>query len=609
MMIAMDILSTLLIIYMILFFLNAAFACYLWARYRTRLYKMLVGVWTLTLLNFFLQHLFLDSELGSVLSFASYILVVYCLCSILAQVSSLEFKFRYFFIFFVVGVSLSCIFYVLSLSFAVIALPTALAVAVPQLYFALNKLVRYPNKGTELSNFFAVLLLISGVHFLDFPFLRPLEEFAVFGYGVILVFSMGFAALLPTILGRYHADELSSQLMSEIEKRRTTEQELADALEQAKRLADVKSEFLANMSHEIRTPLNVIVGLNELMSRTPLNEDQRAFCDNTTEATTTLLGIINNILSLSKLESGTVPLNKQEISSAEFLAETLKYYENKNLAGIEVCGNLIGPVPHRIIIDKVKVQQIIFNLVNNAIKYSESNIVSLTIQYEPSPKVGQGKLTLTVSDQGIGISPEITEKLFDRYSQQHLSQGGYGLGLAIVKELIYLMDGTIVVESEINKGTCFRCEIPVHVGEECFSPIPPEIGEMADKSKIYLEKPVEEKSILIVEDDTLSRKIYTKLLQGEGYVCEAAATGTEALRYLKQKKFSLVLSDIQLPDFSGFDIISELQQRNDPTPVIIFSAFAFDEDVHLALERGATDYLRKPSSVEEIKSKIEACIA
>ena len=375
----MNTLQVLLSIYSALLLINTVFSIQLWLTYRDRVYWLLIGVWAFTLINFVLQSLSLHSVMGSIIGFSSYIFAAYCLCRILARISAIPFSFNTYWMLYAIGITLSITLQLMDYAFALAALPVAIALAAPQISFALKKLLKHRQSGIALSNTFALILLLNGLHFLDYPFLRPNLDFAVFGYAIVIAFSMVLAILLPCITGSYHYNKLNTQLVEEVEHRKRTEQQLADALTEAETVTEIKSRFLVNMSHEIRTPLNGVIGLNDLMKHTPLNEKQRRYCDGIDASSDHLLTILNNVLSLAKLESGATPINNEVFSPHNLAKEIIAYYQ-QHQESCSIHYEVIEPMPETLISDKGKLCQIVYNLINNAIKYSGGDFIGFSMR-------------------------------------------------------------------------------------------------------------------------------------------------------------------------------------------------------------------------------------
>jgi signal transduction histidine kinase len=596
-------LSTLLFIYVILLSLNMAFAIQLWRAYSTPPYKTLVAIWLCTTLNFLLQGIFSESISGSLLTFPTYIVVVYYTCSLLAQVSSMPFNFKPFGLAFGASLLISGGLYWQVDSFTLIALPVAITIAAPQLAFALKKLLYYRHTGTQFSNSFAVLLLCNGLHFLDYPFLRPLPAMAIFGFGLVLVFSMGFAMLLPNILSKYHTDRSEADLLEEIKKRKQVEQELELLVNKARHLADIKTEFLANMSHEIRTPLTGIMGLNDLLLTTELSAEQQEYCDDIRYASHKLRRIINNILSLSKLESGTINVDREPFALQALRDEVEKYYALNKSSIISIRYTISKTL---LLGDKLKLQQILFNLIDNAIKYSQGSTIDVYCTYDQAAAL----LTLKVADNGVGIAPAVKAQLFDRFEQnQNQNQNlGVGLVLAFVKQLLAVMNGHIILESEMGNGAIFTCEIPLAIAAENTAATILTPDRLVADHGVHTRADDRQYHILVIDDDPITLNTVSVLLEQAGYRCYLAENGTTAKRLLASHDVDVILSDIQLPDVEGFELIRYFREVNQRIPIIAHSAFAFDEDVAAAIAAGATDYLRKPATFSELQARLNACL-
>lgn len=595
----MTTLSTLLLIYIISLLINLVFAIQFWLAFKTSTYKKLVILWLLTTVNFILQGVVADSLFGSLLTYPTYIFVAYYACSLLAEMSSMPFNFKPFGFIYILGLATSALIYNLSNNFTLIALPVAIGVAAPQIFFALIKLFKYRHTGTQFGNSFAVLLLLNGIHFLDYPFLRPDPNMAIFGFGLVLIYSVGFAALLPSILSKYHTDR-SDHLLNEIKKREKVEKDLATALEKAEHLTSVKSMFLTNVSHEIRTPLTGIIGLNDLLLTTNLNSEQVEYCQDIANSSQKLRRIINNVLNLSKLESGTVIVEQENFTLENLVEEINSHYSRHNKSRISIICATKGKLPAAVLGDKGKIQQIVFNLIDNAIKYSQGNCIEFYLTYDFYP----GSINISVSDNGVGISPNIVKQLFRRFEQRHAQNEGVGLGLPIVDQLITLMNGEISVISELGKGATFSCKIPSAIADKVTV-----LSDPSNETRSHRIAEGKKFNLLVIDDNILNLKIVSSLLTQAGYHCILAENGTSAKKKFAQHKLDLVLTDMQLPDINGFDLIKFFRQGNSNIPIVVYSAFAFDEDVAAAIAVGATDYLRKPAMFTEIQTMLNSYLS
>ena len=494
---------------------------------------------------------------------------------------------------FAAAVGASIVLHYVTRSFTLAALPVALALAAPQVILAIKKLLFHRKQGTELCNTFAFLLLLNGIHFIDYPFLRQNLDFAVFGYGIVIAFSMLFAALLPAILSKYHSEKLSTQL--------------AQALAKAEKATREKSNFLANMSHEIRTPLTAIIGLNELMSMTPLDSAQRNYYYHISTSSNNLLGIINNILNLSQLESGMIPVQATAFSPHELAKEIITHYTNKRINDMRrllIRHEIVGDIPAVLIADKGKIQQIVFNLINNAIKYSEGTEIVLCLRFENS--ADGGFLTLRVSDDGVGMPDCKIDSIFTRFEQgEDRTKGGVGLGLSIVRELVDLLGGSITLaKGESGQGTVVTCRLPVEKGDRrTLADCTPTLSGAPNRLPVTHSD--SGFCVLVIEDDWSNQVAITGMLERRDLKYLLASSGSEGLALYQSHAPTLILIDLLLPDVNGLTVIKRIRDRDQTTPIVVVSAFSFDEDVNQALTFGADDYLRKPVQMNDVYEVIE----
>lgn len=619
----MGILEILLVVYIVLIAINAAISIQLWFLYKSFPFALLIGVWGFTLINFILQGVVIDSTMFSVLAFSTYMFAGMCLTGVLCSIAGIPIKYAPYWVFFGVAVVVSFILNFVTNNFTVIALPIAIALAVPQIQFAILKLTKYRTQGPGLTNTFAVILLLNGLHFLDYPFLRPYPESAIFGFGAVLIFASMFGALLPTIVGKHHSNKLSDQL--------------TDTLKEMEKLARVKSDFLAHMSHEIRSPITGILGINELLLRSTLTGSQKKYCETMSAATNNLLFIINNVLSLSQLESGHSTIRKNEFSPADMISEIIEHYTFRPDAKSITFETEFVAVPAVLVGDKGKMLQIFYNLINNAIKYSGSDVIKLIMEFSESQKAEDSSaLLITVTDYGRGIPADQQQAIYAQFKQISTDEGGVGLGLSIIKEILKLLNGEICLTSEENKGTSFLCRIPIEappnagivgvlnekgLGVPCELSAGDDGGDTIDdvgKSEHLTERPVAETEeqilaprgpVLLVEDNLTSQMVMKHLFEQEGIALKIVGTAEEALRELSRHVFRLIVTDIDLPGMNGIEMIQFLRKFDQKSHIIVYSAFAYDEDVAKAIDAGANDYIRKPAHNDEIISKYHMTMA
>ncbi len=351
-----------------------------------------------------------------------------------------------------------------------------------------------------------------------------------------------------------------------------------------------KSQFLANMSHELRTPLNAIIGLTEMMFTNaarfgtekaiePLRRVHRAG--------THLLGLINQVLDLSKIEAGKLELNPETVSIAPLLDEVIGTArqlaeQNGNKLAVE-CPHDLPPI----IVDPMRLRQILLNLLSNACKFTKNGEVSLTVRRRG--KDGQGIVELAVRDTGIGMTPEQQAKLFQEFTQAESTTarkfGGTGLGLAITRKLACMMGGDVTVSSEIDKGSVFTVELPA--GPE---PVSAEAGDTRQNRS---------NCILVIDDDTTARDLIKDLLTAEGFEVVTANGGLEGIKLAKKLQPTAITLDVMMPDLDGWSVLAALRQDSKlaETPVIMVTIL---DEQRRGMALGAAGYLTKPIDRERL---------
>jgi signal transduction histidine kinase/CheY-like chemotaxis protein/HPt (histidine-containing phosphotransfer) domain-containing protein len=393
-------------------------------------------------------------------------------------------------------------------------------------------------------------------------------------------------------------------------------EELKNAKSNAESANVMKSHFLANMSHEIRTPMNGIMGFAHLLQRTPLTIEQNEYVLEIKAASEMLLLLINDILDLSKIEAGRMELERTRFSIRKLIENALLVFMPKlSKKGVELKVAISEDVPDEVLGDSVRIRQVLHNLVDNALKFTDKGTVTISVNCD---KLGNQriKLNFEVKDSGIGIDENNLKRLFRPFTQADSSTtrqfGGTGLGLAICKELVRLMDGEISVDSQLGLGSTFKFYVQLeNLSTAVLSNTLVAHQENLIKQVIEEQSDYNNLSVLVAEDNEMNRKVILKLLKVKGIVAEFAINGLEAFEAVQKKDYDLVFMDCQMPVMDGYECTARIRGlggKKSKTIVIAMTANAMEGDEEKCLQSGMDDYVSKPLDFSQVLALLERYI-
>ena len=404
-----------------------------------------------------------------------------------------------------------------------------------------------------------------------------------------------FALIVLSLLARAHARHIEgyeNKLREQNVMLGKNIQEMDQALVTAQSASQIKSLFLANMSHEIRTPMNGVLSMVQVMENTHLDEQQQSYLQSIKRSGDTLLVLIDDLLDLSKIESGTFELKPHVFNSWEIIEDIINQAEPLfDEQSTNFSTDIIDTLPAHMNADAVRLKQVVVNLITNAAKFTPDGDVKLTINGYPD--ADQFYLIIEVEDTGVGIPADKQEGIFAAFQQlstNRIANKGVGLGLPICKKIIEKMNGGISVHSEEGKGSCFKVEVKLPVVH-----IEPE-QEKEPASKLH-----DALRVLVFEDDKISRLAVTALLNGHGHKVTSVENGQEGIDVLQQNNFDVLLMDIHMPVMNGVDATRYIKKHAlSKAPVIGMTASVMNDEKESYFDAGIDALVEKPINFDAL---------
>lgn len=400
----------------------------------------------------------------------------------------------------------------------------------------------------------------------------------------------------------------SLRIHYDITARKILEQELAKAKVTAEQAQKAEQQFLANMSHEIRTPMNAVIGMTHLLYETSLSDTQKEYIDALRFSADSLMGLISNILDLSKIEAGELEFEERSFNLQHMLKGLQRTFQFKvKDKPVSVDMAIDEQIANLIIGDPTRLNQILTNLLGNASKFTQHGTIGVKafLTKEVSDKYW---IEFQVHDTGIGIPEDKLDMIFENFKQADIKvtrkYGGTGLGLAIVKELVEIQGGSIKAISHPNKGSVFKVILPFdNSGVKAI-----EKEEVYEKNNTHFKNLLQQQYILVVEDNDMNQKLITKILDIWECPFDLAVNGREAVDFTMHHKYDLVLMDIHMPEMDGVEatrtIRNSAENINQHVPIIAMTAAALLDEKNRAIKAGMNDYLTKPFSPDLLLDKI-----
>jgi len=366
-------------------------------------------------------------------------------------------------------------------------------------------------------------------------------------------------------------------------------------------LRELQGQFLASLNHEIRTPLSGILGMTDLLLETPLNEDQREYVGAARLCAENLLEILNVTLEYSALAANQILLEETEFSIRETIQGVVGEFGAKAEGkGLSLTHTLDASLPEMVVGDPLRLRQIVWHLVGNGIKFTREGRVEVTASAAtaaPSDKNRRAQVTIRIQDTGIGIALNQLAEIFESFGQLETglsrNHGGLGLGLAVTGKLIALLGGTVSVDSQLGRGSVFTVNLPFK--------LPLESGAAAPECKKSRGR------VLVVDDNAIAQTIASHALRRQCFEVECASDGRMALRVASQARFDIILMDLQMPGWDGFQTVEQIRRLPGyrDTPIIAVTANCSDDYRAQSVKCGMQDFLAKPVRTRELVQAVE----
>ncbi|MGH7709534.1 MAG: ATP-binding protein [Vulcanimicrobiaceae bacterium] len=425
----------------------------------------------------------------------------------------------------------------------------------------------------------------------------------------------------------HRGQNLLMSIIRDITERKQNESLARTALEEAQRASRFKSDFVAMMSHEIRTPMSGVLGMNELLLATQLSGEQREYAETVRDSGKTLLRVINDVLDFSKIEAGRLELSPVEFEIDGVVTGVVRLIASQARGkGVALTARVDPAIPPRLLGDAGRLRQILFNLIGNAVKFTDRGSIHVAVEVAER-RAGTVVARFTVADTGIGIAPAALAALFEPFRQADSSTsrrfGGTGLGLAISKRLVELMGGSIAVSSTPGAGSTFTFSLPLLVSTSTaatlarnaasvargpapmLAPLQPEQPAPPDAAPLTAS-PDGRPRILVVEDNPVNRRLVARQLDKLGYAADAVPGGREALAALETTTYTMIFMDCQMPEMDGFETTRAIRggEHGSRIPIVALTANAREEDRRACIEAGMDDHVAKPATIDDLRGAI-----